>query len=350
MESTAKATAVDGGGAGGAGGAPASEAGARDYSTTNNQVEGVDEADIVKTDGKYLYVLPGSRDVLVISEVLPAASARVTSRVNLTQYNLRAADALLDGSTLVLLGHSSVRNVDGSLRLGMTAVHLWDVVDKCKPLLKTAYEVEGSYLTARVLDGFAYVIVITWPSLLYGPFRRDAASKQASSGSGAVLRAHAPLARQLTPQQAKTEERTSAPSPVAPVCDCVDVSYVENLGGPSSWVTVVARATATARDAQWKTVTHAGRGESVLMSARNLYVAGTNWNFGETARPQDGQFTAVLEFALNEGDPSFTRLLTVPGAIVNQFAMDHFQGHFRIATTFGGLCARTFGLGRVLSA
>lgn len=336
MESaTPKASSVQGGSASN-GAAEASEAVAKDYTVTNNQVEGVDEADIIKTDGKYVYVLPRSGDSVVISEVFPTASARIMSRVNLTQYNLRARDAMLDGNTLVLLGHSYVRNAQGSLRLRMAAVHLWDITNRSEPVLRTGYEVEGSYLTARVSEGFAYALIITRPVYHYGPNRRqESVSKHASGGSEseARLRGHAPLARQLTRQQADLTQRIS--SPVAPVCACEEVTYVENLGVARSWVTVVA--VATVGEAQWKTVTHAGRGESVVMSTRNLYVAGANWDYSESVRPQDGQFTAVLEFALGKGNPSFTRLLTVPGTIVNQFAMDEYQGHFRIATTFGGL-------------
>jgi uncharacterized secreted protein with C-terminal beta-propeller domain len=42
-------------------------------------VQGVDEADVIKTDGKYLYILPRSGDVLVVSQVFPASAAQVLS-------------------------------------------------------------------------------------------------------------------------------------------------------------------------------------------------------------------------------------------------------------------------------
>ena len=51
--------------------------GAEDYSTTNIQVAGVDEADIVKTDGEYIYTLSGGK--LVISRAYPAEDAEVLS-------------------------------------------------------------------------------------------------------------------------------------------------------------------------------------------------------------------------------------------------------------------------------
>ena len=41
------------------------DTGTDDYSTTNIQVEGVDEPDIVKNDGKYIYVVSGKKVVIV---------------------------------------------------------------------------------------------------------------------------------------------------------------------------------------------------------------------------------------------------------------------------------------------
>jgi len=90
---------------------------------------------------------------------------------------------------------------------------------------------------------------------------------------------------------------------------------------------------------QVKTTTHAGRGEAVMMSARYLYVLATNWDYTmlPDGEPRDGQWTVVLQFALALGSPTFSRLYTVPGSIVNQFALDEHEGHLRIATTWGDM-------------
>ena len=51
------------------------------HSGTNVQVEGVDEADFVKNDGKYVYII--SQDNLVIVDGFPAADAKVVSKTKL---------------------------------------------------------------------------------------------------------------------------------------------------------------------------------------------------------------------------------------------------------------------------
>ena len=58
--------------------------GAADYSKTNIQVEGVDEADIVKSDGKYLYVVSGNN--VVIIDAYPAESASIVSELEYEGY------------------------------------------------------------------------------------------------------------------------------------------------------------------------------------------------------------------------------------------------------------------------
>src|SRR3990172_2524231 len=52
-----------------------------DYSKTNIQVEGVDEADFVKNDGKYIYVI--AQDKLVIVEAFPASDAKAISTTSI---------------------------------------------------------------------------------------------------------------------------------------------------------------------------------------------------------------------------------------------------------------------------
>mmetsp|Transcript_58667 Transcript_58667/g.137881 ORF Transcript_58667/g.137881 Transcript_58667/m.137881 type:complete len:354 (+) Transcript_58667:224-1285(+) len=56
--------------------------------------------------------------------------------------------------------------------------------------------------------------------------------------------------------------------------------------------------------------------------------------------PRDGVWTGVLKFNVNAGVVTFERLLEVPGSILNQFAMDEYNGMFRIATTYGRMWGR----------
>src|SRR5690606_21803967 len=59
--------------------AEAKSAGAADFSQTNVQVEGVDEADLVKTDGTHLYQVNGNR--VIITRAVPADAMEVVATI-----------------------------------------------------------------------------------------------------------------------------------------------------------------------------------------------------------------------------------------------------------------------------
>jgi len=56
----------------------------RDFSTTNNQVNGVDEADLLKTDGTYIYTI--SNQILSIILAYPASKAKLVSKTNFNDF------------------------------------------------------------------------------------------------------------------------------------------------------------------------------------------------------------------------------------------------------------------------
>ena len=80
----------------------ATNGGAVDYSTTNIQVEGVDEADIVKSDGKYIYNF--SKNRLIITEAYPIENAAILSKTELQ--NVTPQEMFVAGNRLLLFGYS----------------------------------------------------------------------------------------------------------------------------------------------------------------------------------------------------------------------------------------------------
>lgn len=141
-----------------------------DYSGTNNQEDGVDEADIVKTDGFHIYALNGNRlhifgvpafgqltfESQIQIEGAPsqllvdrdAAKAAVFSTVNV--------HALPDGHPLrVKLGYQGVGDGDPWYwrTYSVTKITVIDVADRTQPRLVRELYFEGWYSTAREIDG-----------------------------------------------------------------------------------------------------------------------------------------------------------------------------------------------------
>jgi len=139
---------------------------ADDYSTTNIQVEGVDEADIVKSDGKYLYIIAGGK--LVIVDAYPAEEAEILSETNITG---NPTELFVNEDKLVLFTYGGYHIVPyegegGSYKVQGSGVFVYDVSDRANPELKRNMTVEGNYYDSRMIGDYVYIIsqkyVNTW--------------------------------------------------------------------------------------------------------------------------------------------------------------------------------------------
>ena len=77
-----------------------------DYSKTNIQVEGVDEADIVKTDGDYIYYSAGNK--LVIVNASDPTKLQIVSEIEYEKENIKSAEIFINNNKLVIIGQKRV--------------------------------------------------------------------------------------------------------------------------------------------------------------------------------------------------------------------------------------------------
>lgn len=133
------------------------------FSETNNQVSGVDEGDIIKTDGKYVYTVSGS--TLFVVDAYPGTDAQVISRVKLQK---GAANGLfIDDEVLVVFGSVTVNDMFADLdfrpQSGMSYVEVYDLSDIKNPVLSKEFLFEGYYQQSRMVDGFVYLVGNSYP-------------------------------------------------------------------------------------------------------------------------------------------------------------------------------------------
>lgn len=138
---------------------------AKTYSTTNVQVAGVDEPDFIKNDGKYAYVLSGSK--LTISEVYPAQSAKIVSKIGLDiQEGQYLQNMFLNNNTLVIFYQEYAQDpvipqydfVPQPVYTPKTHILILDVTDRAEPKTVKNYAVSGSYNNARMIGDYAYLV------------------------------------------------------------------------------------------------------------------------------------------------------------------------------------------------
>lgn len=139
-----------------------------DYSTTNNQVAGVDEADIIKTDGRYIYALV--RNELSIISASPAADAKVVSKIT---FKSRPQDIFINGNFLAVFGSDNqiyTQGVYQSFRRqnNYAFFKVFDVSDPANPKQVRDLDFEGSYHDARLIGDYVYFITDTYNNYIAG--------------------------------------------------------------------------------------------------------------------------------------------------------------------------------------
>jgi uncharacterized secreted protein with C-terminal beta-propeller domain len=141
--------------------APIASGGTDDFSQTNVQVKGVDEADFVKNDGKYIYVL--SQDKLVIVDAYPADDAEIISE---TEIEGRPANLFVNDDKLVVFSVVNdevmvIPQFDFIPRQRYTQVthaYVYDISDREEPELVNDFNTNGQYYDARMIDDYVYFI------------------------------------------------------------------------------------------------------------------------------------------------------------------------------------------------
>lgn len=146
--------------------------GSSDYSGTNIQVVGVDEADIVKNDGKYIYTV--NQNKVIIVEAYPADSMKVIEELDFDNY---VNGIFLSEGKLVIIessyGYSLYAGTDADAEGQKIAdtirapdtyrnevrVHIYDISELSSGAVKLeTFVLDGNYYTARLIEGYVYII------------------------------------------------------------------------------------------------------------------------------------------------------------------------------------------------
>ena len=129
------------------------------FSDTNVRTEGVGEADIVKTDGNYLYTLKANSKEISIVDI-QSDQMKVVSTISLNE-NFQASEFYLSDQKLFVLGNMQNTQVDSDsktlYRGSCTRIQTYDLTDINNPKSIGTVDQSGYYLTSRFKDGYLYV-------------------------------------------------------------------------------------------------------------------------------------------------------------------------------------------------
>jgi uncharacterized secreted protein with C-terminal beta-propeller domain len=283
------------------------------YSKTNVQVENVDEADKVKTDGAFIYFCRDNR--VFIARSWPADAAAIVSTLTLTN-GVSLKELFIRGNQLLVIGQrwaptetdlplAAYFRAWGASRL---LAQLYDVTDRAQPRLTKTVELEDSwYVTSRMIDSCAYLIAQSTPAYRYfGPV--------VTLASGASPQA---IGTGLIPNLILDGVKR-------PVAKPVEIAQLRGIQ-PDSLITILSLDLGSGK---LNTMTAAGAWPQVFCAERNLYLAQHAWLDGRTR-------TVIDKFHLSRGAVGHVAQGTVDGSVLNAFSMDEYDGAFRIATTTG---------------
>ena len=125
----------------------------KDYSTTNIQVENVDEADITKTDGDFIYSISDNK--VIITNVKNPESIKIESTITISS-SIIPEDLLLYKDKLVVIASNGTTS--SYKNSGDTVVKIYDITDKSNPKSVKSYELNEPYYTSRCINNQLYVI------------------------------------------------------------------------------------------------------------------------------------------------------------------------------------------------
>ena len=291
---------------------------ANDYSKTNTQVQGVDEADIVKTDGTYIYYLTNEKLTIINTE--NASQMKEMSTIKFDE-TFTPEEIFLNNDKIIVIGKryeydKTERKIGidedylypNYMDKTYTSAKLYNVKDKINPTLERTVEVEGDYLTARMIGSNVYIASNKYMYYAY------------------ICNTY--KSTELNEDDFKPHYLDTATSNETKNINFDCIYYIPEFED-TNYLNIVAFNITNNQEANVES--YLGAGEEIYASKENLYVTKTKYDYER--KNKTSITTEIYKFNLNNANCTFAKAGDVPGSVLNQFSMDECNGYFRIATT-----------------
>ena len=268
--------------------------GEADYSQTNVREAGVDEGDVVKTDGSYLYILKSSASVRIVD--IRGTKMKEIAKIQPEKLNESIEDLYLDGDRLMLVTtgyESSMEEAESDMytvnRYQYTALTVYDITEREHPEMTGRITQEGDYLQSRKNGNYVYLLTQYSPSL-GDSFEDSSVMPLVNEQKLAISDVYLP-------------DQTSQPDYL--VASGINIQDPENVISSKAIVSGAA---------------------DFYMSSDNLFICNNNWNDGKSS-------TEILRFACEDGEITAGAMCELPGFLNDTFSLDEYQGYLRVLLT-----------------
>lgn len=345
------------------------------YSTTNVQVENVDEPDFLKNDDKYAYIVSG--DKLTIIEAHPAESAKIVLKVGLDIPQGQSLQNIFLNKDRLVIFYQDYQEADyipeygfapSKIYSNLTHIVIMDVSNKESPKILKDYSINGYYHNARMIGNIVYMVsiaevnhyqpimpliredakIIATPDVFYfdNPEQYynfntvtaiDVFEDKLSSetfmmgGAGTIYMSEDNLyityQKNLPYRYYQTQEKSRFFDVIVPLLPSDAQQKIKQITSDS-----------TLNESQkWNQVSDLLQNTYNTMSQsektqlfEKIQIAINDYDL---KIQQESLKTVVHKIALNQGQLKYAAKGEVPGRLLNQFSMDESGNRFRIATT-----------------
>lgn len=293
----------------------------KDYSTTNIQVENVDEADITKTDGDYIYSISGN-DV-IITNVMNPEDIKIEATINSNDKSVPEEFILYKNKLVVISTKNSnassysVYNYNSN-----TVVKIYNIETKSKPSLVKSYELYEPYYTSRCINNKLYVIASgnlrKEDDVIVRTYKEDNNEQKIALENIKFLK------------DVRTKKQT--------IISVVDLDNAKSNIDVSSYLIDISNA---------------------YVSENSIYLLDQKYNFDDSVPPisklfglkgiigaftyddysrSSGYKTEIYKFNISrDGNVNYHAKSKIDGKAINQYSLDEQNGHLRVALyDYGG--------------
>ena len=286
-----------------------------DYSMTNIQVAGVDEADIVKTDGEFIYYISNQK-IYILSKNLELIST--IDNINNEKEKFIPKELYINNDKLIILGNYSkfstnnisnknteIIDIDESQEIltddviinseNFAKAMVYDINKKDSPKLIREVGLDGFYINSRMINDNIYFV--SSKNILYNNNLKD---------------------EEILPY---TED--SIRDENKKMISYSDIAYFKDV---NTYNYMIVGGFNINNSEEVQTETFFGASDNIYANKENLYIT-------ELKIENNMDKTIIYKFKLGENGIILECKGEVEGYLNNQFSMDEYEGNLRVATT-----------------
>lgn len=294
-----------------------------DYSDTNTQTEGIDEADIIKTDGKFIYFCDSDIDAVYtddeemlrskkisIFNVSDPANIELVDNIIIREYfdsysQFEIEEMYLNNGVLTLIFTTSLSKAyyrnENHFYAMQTGALVFDVSDPYNAKHMRTYMQEGIYKSSRSVGGYIYFVTSKNIS-------RDC--KYSGDPKSVIPK--------FSDSVASTEREYLPP-------ECIYITETDTRN-----FNIIGAVSITDHTEHANVISVLGNCYTLYSSIDSLYICD---NVYKEVDGHYSTYTDIYKFHFSGNEISFVNSNTVIGDVLNQFSLDEYKGYLRVATT-----------------